>query len=108
MAVSVIHLLEMVQVDEHQRKLVVVPLRTVNFRFEDEAHVPRVVKAGAVVRDGQLVNSFHVPGVFERDGGKVGKSFEQLEVAIVKSFGAEAIDQLDDAEAGVAEFDGNS
>src|SRR5580704_5933278 len=108
MAVGIVDLLEMVQVDEHQRKLVVVPLRTIDFRFENETHVPGVIKTGAIVRDGQLVNSFHVPCVFERDGGKIGKSLEQLKVAIVKSFRTEAIDQLDDTEAGVAEFYWNS
>src|SRR5580692_3729599 len=107
MAVGVVHLFEMIQIDEDQRKLVVVALRTVDFRFENETHVPGVVKTGAIVRDGELVNTLHVPGILERDGGKVGESFEQLEIAIVKSLGAETIDQLDDAETGVAEFDGN-
>jgi hypothetical protein len=107
MAVRIVDLLEMIQVDEDQRKLVVISLRTVDFRLEDEAHVPGVVEAGAIVGDGQFMNSFYVPGILKGDGRKVGKSFEQLEVAIVKTFRAEAIDEFDDAEAGVAEFDRN-
>src|ERR1700730_6137136 len=109
MAVRVVHLLEMIEIDEHQRELIIVALRTVNLRLEDEAHVPGVVQTSAIVGDGQLVNSFHMPGIFECDGSKVGKSFKKLEVAIVKTFWTEAIDQLDDSEAGVAEFnrDGN-
>src|SRR5580704_4409276 len=107
MAVRIVDLLEMIEIDEDQRELVVVTLRTVNFCFENEAHVTGVVETGAIVGDGQLVNAFHVTGVFERDGGEVGKSFEQLEVAIVKSFRAEAIDQFDHAEASVTKFYGN-
>src|SRR5580700_5646197 len=109
MAVGVVHLLEMIEIDEHQRELIIVALRTVNFRLEDEAHVAGVVETRAIVGDGQFVNSLHVPGIFERDGRKVGKSFEKLEVALVKTFWAEAIDQLNDSEASVAEFnrDGN-
>src|ERR1700675_5017260 len=109
MAVCVVHLLEMIEIDEHERELIIVALRTVDFRFEDKAHVPGVVQTGAIVGDGQLVNSFHVPSIFECDGCKVGKSFEKLEVALVKTFWAEAIDQLNDSEASVAEFnrDGN-
>src|SRR5580692_6704986 len=88
MSVCIVHLLEMIKIDEYQRELIIVALRAVDFRLEDEAHVP---------------------GVYECDGCKVGKSFEKLEVALVKTFWAEAIDQLDDPQAGVAEFnrDGN-
>src|SRR5580704_18436865 len=104
MSVCIVHLLEMIKIDEYQRELIIVALRAVDFRLEDEAHVPGVVQTGAIVGDGQLVNSFHVPGIFECDGCKVGKSFEKLEVALVKTLWAEAIDQLDDPQAGVAEF----
>jgi len=49
-----------------------------------------------------------VPGIFECDGGKVRESLEQLEVAVVKTFGTEAVDKFDDAEASVAEFNGDA
>src|SRR6476661_4258092 len=69
MAMRVVYLLEMIQVDEHQGELVVIALRTVDFRLEYEAHVPGVIKAGAIVGDGQLVNSLYVPGVLGGGGG---------------------------------------
>src|SRR5580692_11212115 len=88
MSVCIVHLLEMIKIDEYQRELIIVALRAVDFRLED---------------------SLHVPGILECDGCKVGKSLEKLQVALVKTFRAEAIDQLNDPEAGVAEFnrDGN-
>ena len=60
--------------------------------------------AGAIVGDGQLVNAFYVPRILQRDGGKVGKRFEQFQVAWIEAFRTDAIDQFDDAEAGVAKF----
>ena len=44
MAVRVVDLLEVIEIDEHQREFVVVALRTVDFRLQDETHVPRVVQ----------------------------------------------------------------
>src|SRR5690242_8705782 len=107
MTVGVVDLFEMVEVDEDKRKLVIVTLRAVDFGFENKAHVAGVVKAGAVVGDGQLVNAFYVPGILESDGGEIGEGLQQLEVAVVETLRAETIDELDDAKTGVAEFDGH-
>jgi len=72
----VVHLLEMIQVNEHDRKFVVVALRAVNFRIQDESHVPRIVKRSAVILDRQLVDSLHVPRVFESNRREVRKRFQ--------------------------------
>src|ERR1700730_19442433 len=98
MSVRIVHLLEMIEIDKNDRKLVVVTLRAVDFRFQDEAHMRRVVQRGAVVLDGQLVNPLDVTRVLKRDGGKIRERFEQLEVPRIESFGSHAIDQLDDAQ----------
>src|SRR6266850_7853110 len=107
MSVRVVHLLEMIEIDKDDRKLVIVPLRAVDFRLQDEAHVPRVVERGAVVLDSQLVNSLHVARVLESDGGKVRERFEQFQVPRIETFGPDAIDQLDHAQAGVAKLYGH-
>ena len=104
-AVGVVDLLEVIEVDEHERKFVVVALRTVDFGFENEAHVARVVERRAIVGDGQFVDALDVARIFERDGSEIGQRFEQFQVARIEAVGADAIDQLDDAEAGVAKFD---
>ena len=76
MAVSVVHLFEVIKIDENQRKFVVVALRSIDFRIENEAHVPRVVERRAIIGNGQFVNALYVPRIFERDRGKIGKRFE--------------------------------
>src|SRR6266478_5373400 len=78
MSVRVVHLLEMIEINKNDRKLVIVPLRAVDFRLQDEAHVPRVIQRGAVVLDGQLVNSLHVARILESDSGKVRERFQQF------------------------------
>src|SRR6266566_9517344 len=92
----------MVQVDEHDREFVVVALRPVNLRLQDKTHVPRVIQRRAIVGDGQLVNSLHVPGVLQRNGREIRERLEQLQVPRIKPFRPDAIDQLDDPQAGVA------
>ena len=81
MALRVVHLLEMIQVNEDERKLVSVPLGTVNLRLEDETHVTRVVKRRAIVCDGQFVNALYVTRIFKRDCRKVRERFEQLQIS---------------------------
>src|SRR2546430_12136859 len=78
--VRIVHLLEMVQVDENNREFVVVALGTVDLRLEDEAHVPRIIKRRTVVGDGQLVNFLYVPRVLSSNCRKGSKRFEQLQV----------------------------
>src|ERR1700724_1914074 len=97
----VVDFLKVVEINEHQGKLVVVALRTVNLRLQDESHVPRVIKRRAIIRDGQLVDAFYVPGVFQRDRGKVRQRFQEVQIARVEAFRPEAIDQLDYAQAGI-------
>src|SRR5438046_9154824 len=93
--VRIVYLLEMVQVDENDREFVVVALRTVDLRLQDEAHVPSVIKRSAVVSDGQLVNFLDVPGVLQGDGRKVRKRLEQLQVTRIEYIMTSATDDLD-------------
>src|SRR6266850_3716572 len=108
MSVRVVHLLEMIEIDKNDRKLVIVALRAVDFRLQDEAHVARVVQRGAVVLDGQLVNSLDVARVLESDSGKIRERFQQFQVPRIEALGPDAVDQLDHAQAGVAKLYGHS
>jgi hypothetical protein len=107
-AVRVVDGLEMIEVDEHERKFVAVALRAVDLRLQNEIQVPRVVQAGAIVGDGELVDALHVARVFQGDGGEIRQGFEQRQVALLKSLPAHAVDQLDDAEAMFAEAHGTA
>src|SRR5579862_711059 len=104
-ALGIIDLLEMIKVNEDEREFVVVALGTVDLGFENEAHVAGVIERGAVVGDGEFVNAFYVACVLESDGGEVRESFQELEVARIEAFGADAVNEFNDAEAGIAESD---
>ena len=102
MAVRVVDIFEVVEVDKNQRKFVVVALRPVDLRFQHEIQVPRVVKSGAVIRDGQLVNALHVARILHGDGREIRQHFKQRQVALTESVRAHAIDQLDDSQRAVS------
>src|SRR5260370_34960975 len=102
MPVRIVHLLKMIKVDEHDREFVIVALRAVNLRLQDEAHVTGVIERSAIVGDGQLVNFLDVSRVFQRNRGEVRKRFEELQVARIESIRPHAIDQLDDSQARIA------
>ena len=71
-AVVVVDLLEVVEVNENNGEFVFVAGGTVDFRIEDKVEVAGVVKRRAVVRNRQFVNPLDVAGIFERDGRVVG------------------------------------
>ncbi len=106
-AVCVVHILEVIEIDEDERKLEGVAVRAVDLGIEHEIQMARVVEAGAIVGDRQFVDALDVARVFDGDGGVIGERFEQREVALAETFRADAIDQLDDAEALVAEAHGH-
>ena len=84
MAVRIVDALEVIEVDEDQRKFEAVAVRAVDFRVQHEVQMARVVEAGAIVGDGQLVDALHVARIFDGDGGKIGQRFEQRQVALAE------------------------
>src|ERR1700722_7647737 len=94
-AVGVVDILEMVEVDKNQRKLKSVPMRTIYFGVQHEIQAPGVVERGAIVGDGEFVNSLNVTRVFYGDCGVVRKSFQERQISLAESFGPDTINQLD-------------
>ncbi len=78
MPVSIVNLLEVIEVDEYQGEFVVVALRAINFGIQNKTHVPRVVQRGAVIGDGQLVDALHVPRIFQRNRGEVRQALPAI------------------------------
>ena len=76
MSLGIIHLLEMVQIDKNERKLVVVPLRPVNLGLQDESHMPRVIQRRAIIGNRKFVNALHVSRILQRNRRKVRKRFQ--------------------------------
>src|SRR5437899_8653537 len=105
MPMRVVDLLEVIEVDEHDGELIVVTLGAVNLRLQDETHMPRVVEGGAVIGDGEFMNALDVAGILKSDGRKIRKRFQKFEVTRVEAVRPHAVDQLNDAEAGVAKPD---
>src|SRR6266478_1804311 len=79
-SVRVVDFLKVVEIDEHQGELVVVSLRAINLRLQDESHVPCVIQS---------------------DGGKGRQRFQQVQISRIKPLGSKAIDELDHTEAGI-------
>src|SRR5271166_6142642 len=67
-AVRIVNVLEMIEVDEDQGKLERIAMRAVDFRVEHEIQMTRVVERGAIVRNRELVNPLDVPGILDGDG----------------------------------------
>src|SRR5271166_4699671 len=107
MAVSVVDAFEVIEVDENQGELESVAVRAVDFSVQHEIQMARVVEAGAIVGDGELVNALHVARIFDSDGRVVRERLQQGEIAGAETFGANAIDQFDDTEALIAETHGH-
>src|ERR1700733_894844 len=99
----------MIEINENQRELESVTVRAVDFSVQHEIQMARVVEAGAVVGDCELVNALNVARVFDRDGRVIREGFEQGEIAGAEAFWADAIDEFNDAETLIAKThrDGN-
>ena len=77
MPVRVIDLLEMIEINEHNGKLISETSRAVNLGLQRLIKMPRVVEAGAVVGDGQFLNLLHRTRIFNRDGGIVAQRLQK-------------------------------
>src|ERR1700722_16236943 len=102
-AVGIVDVLEMVEVDKNQRKLKRVPMRTIYFGVQHEIQMPGVVQRGAIVGNGEFVNSLNVTRVFYGDRGVVRQRFQQRQISFAESFGPNTINQLDHSQALFAE-----
>ncbi len=74
---SIVDLLEVIQVDEHNSEFIIESSRAINFRFKGLIKMPGIVEPRAVVSDGQLLNSFDGARVFDGDGGVVAQRLQK-------------------------------
>ena len=108
MSVHIVDLLEMVEVNEDDGKFVAVTIGAIDFRVEDEVEMPGVVKRGAVIGDGELVDALHVTGVFQRDGGIVRQALEDGNIFRAEAGFAEGVDEFDDPQHVIMRLDGHA
>ena len=73
MSVGIVHLLEVVEIEEEDAELVSETRRAVDLGFERLVEMTRVVESGAVVRDGQFLDAFHGARIIDGDGGVIGE-----------------------------------
>src|ERR1700722_16121160 len=78
-------------------------MRTIYFGVQHEVQVPGVVERGAIVGDGEFVNSLNVTRVFYGDCSVVRQRFEQRQISFAEPFGPDTINQLDHSQALFAE-----
>ena len=74
MAINVVDLLEVIEVNEDHRELVTVTGGAVDFRIQNEFEVPGVIEGGAVIYNREFMHALHVPRVFECNGGVIGEA----------------------------------
>src|SRR5689334_20133909 len=104
---SVIHALEVIEIDEDYRELVAIAMGAVNLRVEHEIKMARIIERGAIVRDREFMDALHVPGVFDGNRRIIRERFKQRQLTRAEALIAHAVDQLNHAETLVAEADWN-
>ena len=77
MAVGVVDLLEVVEVNKDHRKFVVVPRRAIDLGLQNFIEMAGVVEAGAIVGDGEFLNLLDGARVFNGDGGVVAECVQE-------------------------------
>ena len=100
MAVGVIDVLEMIEIDEDHAEFVFEAGRAIDFRLQRLVQVPRIVEAGAVIGDGQLLDLLDGAGVVDGDGGIIAERLQKEHFGVAEII-EHAIDQLDDAQGAV-------
>ena len=104
-AVGVVDLLEVVEVDEQQAELVAaIGCRDRDLFVQQGVEVARVEEAGAVVGDGELVDQLDRARVLDGDGGVVAENAEEGDGVLAHQVEL-AVEELDDAESLVSGAD---
>ena len=67
MPMSVVHRLEVIQIDEQHAELIAKSRRAVNLGLKRLIKVPRIVEAGAVVGDRQFLDLLDPARILNRD-----------------------------------------
>src|SRR6266568_7309562 len=76
-SVRVVHLLEVVKIDEEDGEFIVETRRAIDFRFQRLVKVARVVEASAIVRDGEFLDFLYRARVLDGDRGKVAQRLQE-------------------------------
>src|SRR5580765_6079956 len=96
----IVHLLEVVKIDEQYAELIAETRGTVNFRLERLVKMARVVQARAVVGDRQFLNLFDGARVLDRDGSVVAQGLQEENFLVAESLHVD-VDQLNHAQHAV-------
>src|ERR1043166_2841041 len=99
-AVRVIDLLEVVEVDEQHRELVTEAGRTIDLGLKSFIKMPGVIQASAVVGDGQFLDALDRARVIDGNGGIVADGTKEKHLAFGEA-GHSHVDQLNDGEYAV-------
>ena len=97
MTVRVVHRLEVIQIDEQHTELVSESRRAVDLSLQCLIKMARVVEPGAVVRDGEFLNSLHPACILDGDGSVVAKRLQEKDLLLSKPRHVD-IDQLNHAQ----------
>src|SRR6266702_921858 len=85
-AVGVVYLLEMVEVDEQHREFVSESRRAINLRLQCLIEMARIVEPGAIISDGQFLDFFDRTRVFNRNRRIVAQRLQEERLLIAEVF----------------------
>src|SRR5712692_8649118 len=105
---GIVHLFEVIEVKKDDGELVPVTGGTVDFGIQNEVEVPGVVKRGAVVGDGQFVDTLDVSSILERNGRVIRQILQDGNVVLTETSLAQEADQLDNSQDFLAALDGDT
>lgn len=103
-AVSVVDLLKVIEVDKHHAELVVEAMRAIDLSFERLVQMACVVEAGAIVGDREFLDLLDGARVFNRDGRVIAERVQEEHLVVGEAF-HRAIDELDHAEHAMLRFE---
>src|SRR6185312_7362706 len=97
MAIRIVHIFEMVEIEEDYAELIAKARRAVNFGFQRLIKMASVIESGAIVSDCEFLDFLYGAGVVNGDCGIVAKRMQKEHFLLAKTFHG-AINELDHAE----------
>src|SRR2546422_9353716 len=107
-AVGVVHLLEVIEIDEDHGKLIPVAGGPVDFSIEHEVQMAGVIERSAIVRNRQLVDPLDVTRVLEGDRRVVRQVFQYGDIVLPKTALPHKVDKFNHAQDFFPALDGDT
>ena len=86
MPIRVIHVFEMVEIEEDHAELIAETRRAVDLGFQRLIKMTRVVEAGAIVSDGEFLDLLDGASIIDGDRGVVAQGMQREHFLLAETF----------------------